>query len=84
MNEEQIRKKYARYLAWSQSFGGKQYLIDLYRHHGATDPRPTFRLLVIARSRTGQDDQQRMLELRKPVAKLPSPAARPAMAYDGR
>ena len=72
INEKQIREKYARYLAWSQSAGGKQYLIDLYRRHGATEPRPTFRLLVIARSRTGKDDQQRMLELRRPVAKLPA------------
>ena len=72
MNKKKIRAKYARYLAWSQSAGGKQYLIDLYRRHGATEPRPTFRLLVIARSRTGQDDQQRMLELRGPIARLPA------------
>ena len=72
MNKKKIRAKYARYLAWSQSAAGKQCLIDLYRHHGATEPRPTFRLLVVARSRTGKDDQQRMLELRGPVAKLPA------------
>ena len=72
INEKQIREKYARYLAWAQSAGGKQYLIDLYHRHGASQPRPTFRLLVIARSRTGKDDQQRMLELRGPVAKLPA------------
>ena len=72
INEKQIREKYARYLAWSQSAAGKQYLIDLYRRHGASEPRPTFRLLVIARSRTGKDDQQRMLELCGPVAKLPA------------
>ena len=72
MNKKQIREKYTRYLGWAQSTGGKQYLIDLYRHHGAAEPRPTFRLLVIARSRTGKDDQRRMLELRRPVAKLPA------------
>ena len=70
MNKKKIRAKYAGYLAWSQSAAGKQYLIDLYRRHGATEPRPTFRLLVIARSRTGKDDQQRMLELCRPLAKL--------------
>jgi hypothetical protein len=72
MNQKKIRAKYARYLAWSQSATGKQYLIDLYRHHGASEPRPIFRLLVIARSRTGKDDQRRMLELRRPAAKLPA------------
>ena len=70
MNKKKIRAKYAGYLAWSQSAAGKQYLIDLYRRHGAAEPRPTFRLLVIARSRTGKDDQQRMLELCRPLAKL--------------
>lgn len=70
MNEQQIREKYARYLAWSQSVGGKQYLLDLYRSHGAREPRPMFRLLVVAHGRTGQDDQQRMGELLAPIFKL--------------
>jgi hypothetical protein len=72
INEKQIREKYARYLAWSQSVSGKQYLIDLYRRHGAADPRPTFRLLIIARSRTGNNDERRMMELCAPAAKLPA------------
>ncbi len=71
MNRKKIRAKYARYLAWSQSAAGKQYLIDLYRRHGAAEPRPAFRLLIIARSRTGKDDQRRLAELRAPAAKLP-------------
>ena len=72
MNEQQIREKYARYLAWSQSAGGKQYLLNLYRSHGAKEPRPMFRLLVIAHGRTGHDDQQRMGELSVPIFKLPA------------
>ena len=72
MNQKQIRAKYARYTAWAGSAAGKQYLIDLYRRHGATEPRPTFRLLVIARSRTGKDDERRMTELITPTAKLPT------------
>jgi hypothetical protein len=70
MNAKQIRAKYNRYAAWSQSASGQQYLLDLYRQHGASEPRPTFRLLVVARSRTGQDDHRRMQELRAPAAKL--------------
>ena len=72
MNRKQIRAKYARYTAWAGSAAGKQYLIDLYRRYGAIEPRPTFRLLVIARSRTGKDDERRMLELMAPVAKPPT------------
>ena len=42
MNRKMIRAKYARYLTWSQSAVGKQYLIDLYRRHGATGvPSPS-------------------------------------------
>ena len=73
MNAKQIRAKYGRYAAWSQSATGQQYLLDLYRQHGASEPRPTFRLLVVARGRTGQNDEQRMQELWAPVAKLPAP-----------
>jgi len=72
MNQKQIRAKYRRYVAWSQSPAGKQYLMDLYRCHGAIEPRPTFRLLVVAGGRTGQDDHRRMQELCVPVAKLPT------------
>jgi hypothetical protein len=72
MNRKQIRAKYARYAAWSESAPGRQYLIDLYRRHGAGQPRPTFRLLVVARSRTGEDDQGRLDELKTLAAKLPA------------
>jgi hypothetical protein len=72
MNKKKIRAKYARYLAWSQSAAGKQYLIDLYCRHGAREPRPTFRLLVVARSRTGRDDPHRVLELSEPLVTLPA------------
>jgi len=72
MNRKQIRAKYNRYAAWAASAAGKEYLVSLYRRHGATDPRPVFRLLIVGRSRTGNDDQQRLRELRGPVAKLPA------------
>jgi hypothetical protein len=38
-------------------------LVDLYRRYGAREPRPTFRLLVVARSRTGLDDDGRLASL---------------------
>jgi hypothetical protein len=63
MNAKQIRAKFARYGAWSQSAPGQQYLSTLYERFGAREPRPTFRLLVVARSRTGLDDDGRMSEL---------------------
>jgi Replication-relaxation len=72
MNAKQLRAKYARYAAWSQSAQGQQYLIDLYRRCGAKEPRPTFRLLIVARSRTGLDDDSRLAELLAAAKHAPS------------
>jgi hypothetical protein len=63
MNAKQIRAKFARYDAWSQSAPGQQYLVDLYEQHGAKKPRPTFRLLMVTQSRTGLDDGRRLAGL---------------------
>ena len=72
MNVKQIRQKYRRYAAWSASQSGQQYLIDLYRTHGAQSPRPTFRLLMVARDRSGQDDHRRLRELYAAAKGLPT------------
>lgn len=63
MNAKQIKQKFLRYERWSQSMTGRQYLLDLYRSYGASEPRSTFRLLIVARSRTGLDDERRLVEL---------------------
>jgi hypothetical protein len=65
MNAKQLRVKFARYGAWSQSVQGQQYLINLYERYGAKEPKPKFRLLMVARSRTGLDDDGRSAELLK-------------------
>jgi hypothetical protein len=72
MNAKQIRAKFARYAAWSQSAPSQHYLINLYGQHGAKEPRPVFRLLVVARSRTGLDDDGRLSELRTAASRLPT------------
>lgn len=64
MNGKQLRAKFIRYASWSQSAPGQQYLVNLYQQFGAKEPRPTFRLLVAARSRTGRDDDGRLSEVR--------------------
>jgi len=63
MNQKQLRAKFARYAAWAESAVGKQFLIDLYQRHGAKEPRPVFRVLAVARSRTGFDDERRLARL---------------------
>src|SRR5262249_13695034 len=63
MNAKQVRAKFARYCAWSQSVRGQQYLINLYQQYGAKESRVTYRLLIVARSRTGLHDDGRLSEL---------------------
>ncbi len=63
MNLKQIDEKYRRYAAWGHMEAGQTYLIDLYRRHGATDPRPNFRVLFVADDRTGTGGHSRMREL---------------------
>jgi hypothetical protein len=71
MNAKQMKAKFARYAAWSQSSPGQQYLINLYKQYGAKEPRPKFRLLVVTRSRTGLDDGGRLSELLTGANRLP-------------
>jgi hypothetical protein len=71
LNAKQLRAKFARYVAWSQSTPGQQYLINLYQRHGAKEPRPTFRLLMVARSRTGLDDDGRLAQILNAANRLP-------------
>lgn len=73
MNRKQLQAKFQRYVGWSKSAAGQQYLVDLYRRHGATDPRPVFRLLVVVKSRTITDDQRRFAEIAAVVKRLPGP-----------
>jgi hypothetical protein len=71
MNAKKLRAKFARYAAWSQSASGQQYLINLYQRYGAKEPRPAFRLLMVARSRTGLDDDGRLAEILAGANRLP-------------
>jgi len=57
MNEQQWHRKYRRYTSWSRSEQGQQWLTGLYTCHGAKNPRPLFRILVVA------NDEQRKMKL---------------------
>jgi Replication-relaxation len=71
MNAKQMKAKFARYAAWSQSSAGQRYLINLYIQYEAKDPRPAFRLLMVTRSRTGLGDDGRLSELLTAANRLP-------------
>jgi hypothetical protein len=63
MNVRQITAKFRRYATWARSDSGQSYLIELYRRHGATDPRPNFRILLVADDRNGSTGNDRMVDL---------------------
>jgi len=67
-----VLTKFRKYVAWTESEHGRNYLLDLYRRHGAAKPKPNYRLLVIARRRgqTGQDDR-RVADLFTQALELP-------------
>ena len=71
MNQKQLRAKFQRYAAWANSHAGQQFLVDLYRRHGAANPRPLFWLLVVAKDRTVADERGRQAEFKKIVESQP-------------
>ena len=60
MTKDQLKAKFRRYETWASSSSGREFLINLYRCHGAYDPRPTFRILCVACSRERENDEQRL------------------------
>jgi len=48
MNEQQWHRKCRRYESWSRSEQGQHWLTELYACHGAKNPRPLFRILIVA------------------------------------
>jgi hypothetical protein len=71
MNRKQLMAKFNRYVTWANSIAGQQYLLDLYRRHGAQEPRAVFRLLVIVKDRSNTDDRRRLKQFASVVKKLP-------------
>jgi hypothetical protein len=71
MGTKQLQAKFRRYEQWSQSRQGKQFLIDLYRKHGANNPQPAFRMLFTCVGRYGTTDNQRAEQIRKVARSLP-------------
>lgn len=71
MTPKQLRSKFRRYDSWAQSEAGNNFLLDLYRKHGATNPRPAFRILVAAKDRDGTNDLGRATAIGAAAARWP-------------
>jgi len=65
MSLARVGQKLQEYARWAASPEGQAYLTDLYARCGAVNPRPEFRLLVVA-----GPDEGRVLELLLPALDL--------------
>lgn len=67
-----VLKKLQAYDLWHETVG-KHYLEQLYRRHGATDPRPMYRRVIITthRPEKDRDDHDRLCKLIAQFMELP-------------
>jgi hypothetical protein len=64
-------QKLRAYDDWASGTGAQEFLTDLYRAHGAREPRPQFRLLVVAHDRRSGNDQARLAQLLLQASAVP-------------
>lgn len=70
MSPGQTTHEFRRYETWSHSAASASFLTDLYAQHGATSPRPVFRLLMIVAGRRGSDER-RLAAIARSVVSFP-------------
>lgn len=73
-----LSEKLSSYELWTETDESKQFLIELYREHGAIQPRPQFRLLFVLHHRLGLSSDVRLRQLLYSAAEV-SPAMRRRM-----
>ena len=70
MSLKQMREKFRRYQAWSESAVVISFLKNLYGKHGAANPTANFRILVVINSRNYQAEGRRLSQLLKLATRL--------------
>ena len=71
MSRAQITAKFERYDAWQRTEKGRQFLRDMYAICGAANPKPSFRILLIAGAGDQTRDLKRVSELWEEAAAFP-------------
>jgi protein involved in plasmid replication-relaxation len=66
-----LRQKLEAYAAWAAGSDAQTFLTDLYRQHGAREPRPHFRLLFVVQDRRSGNDTTRLRQLLREAMALP-------------
>src|SRR6185369_7109199 len=60
MTRHQLGAKFWRYDSWARSSRGREFLVDIYRRHGAQNPHPGFRILAVTCDRQKSNDHRRL------------------------
>ncbi len=66
-----LRQKLMTYSLWIETDDAQRFLVDLYRRHGASRPRPEFRLLCVMHRRRGEEDDAALRQLVRAAADGP-------------
>lgn len=66
-----IGQKLQKYLEWGNSPEAQKFMVELYRAHGASTPRPQFRLLFVAQNRRFGNDWTRLNQVFNEALRLP-------------
>jgi hypothetical protein len=68
-----IGQKLTEYANWSVNPVTREFLTDLYRRHGAENPRLQYRLLLVAHDRRSTSDRGRIRQILWQTLSLPQP-----------
>ena len=74
MTKQQLKAKFYRYAKWVQSEPGREFLLNLYRRHGAREPRAVFRILAIAADTPISDSSKRVGRIIEAATDFPAAA----------
>lgn len=71
MTKDQLKAKFWRYDRWTNSQCGRDFLVQVYQRHGAENPRPAFRIVLVSCDRELNHDERRLEIVRKSAASFP-------------
>ena len=67
-----LAQKLLNYAEWASSSASQEFLLNLYRDHGAQRPRPRFRLVFVVQNRRSGRDEIRLRQVLKASSAIPA------------
>ena len=67
---KRVVEKLQRYWTWSQSARSRDFIMDIYRKHGATNPQPRFRIAIVCGDANQTQGDRRLNSLMRAADKF--------------